>query len=98
MAPKTAPAKSEAKMSAGKLRGEPVSMAVLSSDRALVCHREINGEQGGATAFCVLLSDGFLLECGASSLAQARATAIAEIINAGGPERLSRKALEAGRG
>lgn len=74
--------------------GEYVSMAVLSSDQALVCRREINSEQGGATVFCVLLSDGFLLECGSGLLAEARANTLAEIINAGAPERLSRKALE----
>lgn len=78
-----------------KLRGEAVPMSVLSSDQALVCRREINGEQGGATVFCVLLSDGFLLECGSSSRAEARANTLAEIINAGGPDRLSRKVLEA---
>lgn len=70
------------------------SMAELSSDKALVGYREINGEQGGATVWHVLLSDGHLIDCGSSSRAEARARVLAEIINDSGPERLSRKALE----
>lgn len=69
------------------------TMRELSSDKALVCRKEINGEQGGATVWHVLLSDGHLIDCGSSSLAHARAHVLAEIINAGGPEKLSRKAL-----
>jgi hypothetical protein len=74
--------------------GEPVPFSVLASDQALVCRREINGEQGGATVYCVLLSDGFLLDCG-TGLGEVRARVLAEIINAGGPEKLSRSALTA---
>lgn len=70
-----------------------VSMAELSSDKALVCWREVNGEQGGARVWTVLLSDGFLLDCGSSSLAEARAHVLAELINAGGAHQLSRQAL-----
>lgn len=71
-----------------------VSMARLSSPEALVCRREIAGPMGGSTVWTVLLADGFLLECGTGFLSEERAVALAEIINAGGPERLSRKALE----
>lgn len=69
-----------------------INMAELSSDRALVCHRDINGPEGGARVHCVLLSDGFLLECG-TGYGEERARIIADMINAGGPERLSRQAL-----
>lgn len=70
----------------------------LRSDKALVCKREINGESGGATVWLVLLSDGFLIECGASFLSEQRARTLAEIINAGGPDKLSEKALQAEQG
>lgn len=30
------------------MAGERISMADLNSDKALVCRKEINGEQGGA--------------------------------------------------
>lgn len=65
----------------------------LNSDKALVCRREINGDQGSATVFMVLLSDGFLIECGSGGYAEKRATILAQIINEAGPERLSKKAL-----
>lgn len=70
----------------------------LCSDKALVCKREVNGESGGATVWCVCLSDGFLIECGSTFLSEQRARTLAEIINAGGPERLSDKALRAEQG
>ncbi|MCR5876965.1 hypothetical protein [Phenylobacterium sp. J367] len=64
--------------------------AELSSDMALVCRREINSEQGNATVWMVLLSDGHLLDCG---LSKARAAILATMINEAGPERLSRAAI-----
>lgn len=70
----------------------------LRSDKALVCKREINGENGGATVWCVCLSDGFLIECGSTFLGERRARTLAEIINAGGVERLSNDALSAAPG
>ena len=63
----------------------------LNSDKALVCKREINSEQGNATVFMVLLSDGFLLDCG---LHERRAATLAKMINEAGPERLSKKGLK----
>lgn len=79
--------------------GKPdrISMAELSSDKALVCRKEINGEQGGATVWHVLLSDGHLIDCGSSFLAETRARVLAAMINEAGPERLSRQALTGGR-
>ena len=65
----------------------------LNSDKALVCRREINCEQGGATVQMVLLSDGFLIDCGSGGMALRRATVLAEIINEAGPERLGKKGL-----
>lgn len=69
--------------------------AELQSDKALVCHREINCEHGGATVWTVLLSDGFLIDCGSSSIAKRRAETIAAMLNEAGAERLSNKALRA---
>ena len=65
----------------------------LRSHKALVCHREINCDQGGATVFMVLLSDGFLIDCGSGGYAKRRADMLATIINEGGPERLSQKGM-----
>lgn len=67
----------------------------LRSDKALVCRRELNCEQGAATIWMVLLSDGHLIDCGSSGLAERRATVLASMINESGPERLSRDKLEA---
>lgn len=69
------------------------SMADLNSDKALVCRKEINGEQGGAIVWHVLLSDGHLIDCGSAFLAERRARVLADMINEAGPERLSRQAL-----
>lgn len=66
--------------------------AELSSDKALVCRREINSEQGNATVWMVLLSDGHLLDCG---LNERRAVTLATMINEAGPERLSHEAMRA---
>ena len=62
----------------------------LNSDKALVCHREINCEQGDATIYMVLLSDGFLLDCGKD---RRRAVILARTINRGRPELLSKAGL-----
>ena len=69
------------------------SFEELQSDKALVCQREINSDAGVAGVFMVLLSDGFLIDCGSSGYAQRRAQILAEIINEAGPERLSKKAM-----
>ena len=65
----------------------------LRSQKALVCHRHIPGEMGGATVWCVVLSDGFILECGSGGVSQQRAIILARIINASGPEQIDRKQL-----
>lgn len=73
------------------------TMKELQSDKALVCRREVNGEQGGAVVWHVMLSDGHLVDCGSGGLAEARANTLAEMINEAGPERLSRKSLSGTR-
>lgn len=55
------------------------------SDRALVAHREINSDAGGATIFCVVLADGFILDCGSDGYAQRRAELLATTINNADP-------------
>ncbi|MDI6026768.1 hypothetical protein QBK99_11255 [Corticibacterium sp. UT-5YL-CI-8] len=57
----------------------------LRSDEALPCHRQINGEAGGATVFCVVLADGFIVDCGSDGYAQQRSKLLAEAINLGDP-------------
>lgn len=61
----------------------------LKGPKALVCHREINSDAGGAVVFSVLLADGFLLDCGSSGYAQMRAQELADVINASNPERFN---------
>jgi len=59
----------------------------VMSPRALVAHRQINGECGGATVFCVVLADGFIIDCGSDGYAQKRAMLLAESVNSFGPEQ-----------
>lgn len=59
----------------------------LLSPRAIVAYRHIAGEMGGATVYCVVLADGFILECGSGGYSEERAKALAEVINGNDPER-----------
>ena len=58
----------------------------LRSDKAIVAHRQINCDMGGATVQCVILADGFIVECGSDGYAPDRAVLLAEAINAFGSE------------
>jgi len=60
-------------------------MEELRSARAIVAQRQINGEAGGAVVMCVVLADGFIVECGADGYAQKRARLLAESVNASDP-------------
>jgi len=62
----------------------------LQSHEALVCRKEVHSSAGGATIYYVLLSDGFLVDCGHS---EKRAQVLADIINEGGAERLGKGGL-----
>ena len=59
----------------------------LLGPKAFVCHRQINSEAGGATVHCVVLADGFRVECGSDGYAEQRAKELADVINAANPER-----------
>lgn len=63
----------------------------VMSAKALVAHRQIHSECGGATVFCVVLADGFIVDCGSDGYSQKRAMILAEAINAFGPEKLNVK-------
>lgn len=60
-------------------------MELLRSPKALVCHRQVNGECGGATVHCVVLADGFIVECGSDGYAEGRAILLAAAVNASNP-------------
>lgn len=60
-------------------------MEFLCSPAAIVCHRQINSEAGGATVHCVVLADGFIIECGSDGYSEMRAALLAETINARDP-------------
>lgn len=69
-------------------------MALLRSPKALVATRYIAGEMGGSTIHCVVLADGFILECGAGMDAEERAVLLAETINAASPEAFNFRSLK----
>lgn len=62
-------------------------METLRSPKAIHCHRQVHSDCGGATIYCVVLADGFIVECGSDGYAERRAKLLAEVINASGPER-----------
>lgn len=61
----------------------------LRSDKAIVGHRQINGDMGGAIVQCVILADGFIVECGSDGYAQERAERLAKAVNAFGAEQFA---------
>ncbi len=63
-----------------------IDFETLRSDKAIPCHRQVHGEQGGATVYCVVLADGFIIDCGSDGYAQERSQLLANSINATGPE------------
>jgi hypothetical protein len=60
-------------------------LALLKSDKAIAATRTIAGDYGGATVHCVVLADGFILECGCDGYSPERAALLAETINAADP-------------
>lgn len=66
----------------------------LKSHKALVCRRENHSSAGMAVIWSILLSDGFLIECGSGGNGEDRANVLASIVNNDRPERLSREALK----
>lgn len=62
-----------------------IDFDTLRSDKAIPCHRQVNGECGGATVYCVVLADGFIVDCGSDGYAQKRSQLLANAINAAGP-------------
>lgn len=58
----------------------------LQSPRAIVAQRQIHGEMGGATVICIVLADGFIVDCGSDGYAQRRAKLLADAVNAADPE------------
>jgi len=64
-----------------------IDMETLCSPKAIVGHRQVHSDCGGATIHCVILADGFIVECGSGGYAQERASLLAAAVNAHGPER-----------
>jgi hypothetical protein len=65
----------------------------LKSDKALVAYRQVHSSAGGATIPCVVLSDGFIIECGFDGYSVQRAKSIANAINSYGAGVFSRDGL-----
>lgn len=64
---------------------------LIRSPQAIVAHRQIHADCGGATVLCVVLADGFIVECGSDGYSQKRAALLAEAVNTFGPERFDMK-------
>ena len=64
-------------------------METLRGPTAIVAHRQINGDNGGATIHCVVLADGFIVECGSDYYSERRAQLLAAAINTAGPEQFN---------
>lgn len=58
------------------------TMADLTSDRALVCHRDKVTSAGAGTVWSVMMADGYLLDCGIGPKGHDRAEAVAAKLNA----------------
>lgn len=58
----------------------------LMSPVAIVARRQVHADCGGAI-HCVVLADGFIVECGSDGYAEKRAALLAEAVNATGPEK-----------
>ena len=65
----------------------------LRSGAAIVATRHIAGDYGGATVWCVVLADGFIVELGCQSISEARAHTLARIINQGHEAAFTEDAL-----
>lgn len=57
---------------------------------AVICHRQVHSDAGGATIHYVRVADGFLLDCGTDLN---RAIILARTINRGRPELFSTEGL-----
>ena len=67
---------------------------LLRSGKAIPCHRQVHGEMGGATVHCVVLADGFIVDCGSDGYALGRAHLLARAVNEFGPEAFMRAGME----
>lgn len=65
----------------------------LRSPRALVAYRQHRADCGVGDIACVVLADGFILDCGHDGLSKYRAEELARVINAADPEAFSKHSL-----
>ena len=72
-------------------------MDLLRSDEAIVARRQVHSDCGGATIHCVVLADGFIVECGSDGYSEERAKLLAAAVNSFGPDQFAfvRRAREA---
>ena len=61
-------------------------MDTLRGHKAITGRRQVHSDCGGATIYCVVLADGFIIECGSDGYAEKRASLLAEAVNARSPE------------
>ncbi len=59
----------------------------IMSPLAIVARRQVHADCGGATIHCVVLADGFIIECGYDGYAEKRATLLAEAVNTTGADK-----------
>lgn len=70
------------------------NIELLTSDKAITCHRQVHGEMGGATVHCVVLADGFIVDCGSDGYALGRARFLAMAVNEFGPNLFTKEGIE----
>lgn len=78
------------------MRGDD-RMAELNSPKALVCHQQHRADCGVGTVWFVLLADGYLIDCGATGLSEARANTLADAVNSFGAVAFDKGVLSAWR-
>ena len=71
-----------------------VDFKTLRSDKAIVCRKEHRTDNGVDDIVYVLLSDGYLLDCGTGPTGRIRAEKLAVIINSSSPDQFSRKNMD----
>lgn len=67
---------------------------LIRSPTAIACHRQVHGEMGGATVHCVVLADGFIVDCGSDVYALGRARFLAMAVNEFGPNLFTKEGIE----
>lgn len=84
------------KLKSGGQRMTDSDLEDMRSDKAIVARRQVHSDVGGATIFCVVLADGFIVECGSDGYAERRAKLLASAVNETGAHRFTTAFMQGG--